>query len=116
MICNLNPYDGQVAKEQIDQVLIDRDFNIDNFTTVIKYLDSVTNQFKSSFHALADNGSFNLYYNGFYLIQMYNITIINIRYCIMLLLLINKGSRAVILMESNVLSMILAILMIMIMG
>jgi hypothetical protein len=69
-ICNLNPFDGYLAQDPIDDLLNERNFSINNYKLVIDYLDSVTNQFKSTFQARAANETFNLYLNGFYLSQM----------------------------------------------
>lgn len=69
-ICNLNPFDGNIVRAQIDNVLKQRNFRIENYSTVIEYLDAVTNQFKASFHRDAENGTFDLGYSGFYIEQM----------------------------------------------
>lgn len=57
-------------RSQIDSLLIERNFTINDFPTVIEYLDAVTNQFKATYQYSAENGSFDLYYNGFFLSQM----------------------------------------------
>jgi hypothetical protein len=69
-ICNLNPYDGLKINTAIDDELAQRHLSVSNYTLVSDFLDQVTNQFKSSFHAQAANGTFNLQYSGYDLTEM----------------------------------------------
>ena len=63
-------FDGGVARYHINRVLDEKNLSLTNYYRVIDYLDDVTNQFKSTFNAEAENGTFDLAYNGFYFYQM----------------------------------------------
>lgn len=70
-ICNLNPYDGDVSKDYMDEILADNGIDPLNYTNLIKYTDAANNQFKASFEYKEFNEkTFSLYYQGYYLSQM----------------------------------------------
>ena len=70
VICNLNPFDGYVIRDYIESILEERNFSLDNYSTVIEYLDAVTNQIKASMHHSAENGTLDLYNSGYIIEQM----------------------------------------------
>lgn len=70
VICNLNPFDGYVIRDKIESILEERNLSIDNYSTVIEYLDAVTDQIKASMHHSAENGTLDLYYSGYFIEQM----------------------------------------------
>ena len=71
MICNINPYNAEVAKDQIDDIINEKNINASSFNSYIEYLDEVNFQLKSTFRKLAEtNKTFDLKQNGFQLEQM----------------------------------------------
>lgn len=69
VICNLNAYDGNVAREHMNRILIEKNISLYNYEPV-DYVDIAADFFKSTFETEALRGQFDLYYNGFYLNQM----------------------------------------------
>lgn len=88
MFCNLNAFDGKVARTQIDSLLSERNLSVDEFNTVIEYVDVVNSQFKSSFNRFAENGTFDLYYNGFFIEQMLISCTFEVRYIYLKILIL----------------------------
>lgn len=70
VICNLNPYDGNMSKLAIQESLKAKNITPDPEDSAIHYIDNATNQFKSVFEYRAIQSKFNLYDNGFFLHQM----------------------------------------------
>ena len=71
MICNINLYNAEVAKDQIDDIINEKNINASSFNSYIEYLDEVNFQLKSTFRKLAEtNKTFDLKQNGFQLEQM----------------------------------------------
>lgn len=69
VICNLNAYDGDVAREEMENILFEKNISKYNYEP-IDYVDNAADYFKSTFQAKALKGQFDLYFNGFYLSQM----------------------------------------------
>ncbi|CAF0748556.1 unnamed protein product [Brachionus calyciflorus] len=69
VICNLNAYDGNVARGHMDEILSEKNISQQNYEPV-DFVDSAADYFKSTFEARALKNDFDLYYNGFYLSQM----------------------------------------------
>jgi hypothetical protein len=71
VICNINPYNAEVAKDQIDDIINEKNITASSFNSYIEYLDEVNFQLKSIFRKLAEtNKTFDLKQNGFQLEQM----------------------------------------------
>ncbi|CAF0892610.1 unnamed protein product [Brachionus calyciflorus] len=69
VICNLNAYDGIIARADMDDILSEKNISQKNYEAV-DFVDRAADFFKSSFEARALSNDFDLYTNGFFLEQM----------------------------------------------
>ncbi len=67
---DLNSYDGNTARETLNQVLNSNNITSKKFNIVKDYIDQAGFIFKSGFEKLASDGNFDFFLNGFYLNQM----------------------------------------------
>lgn len=71
MICNLNPFDAQVASQDIGRILTQLNINASGYKDYINYLEDVNFQIKSTLQLEAKaNSSLNLRTLGFELSNM----------------------------------------------
>lgn len=70
VICNLNAYDGDIAREAMNEILISKNITQENSKKAIDFVEIASENFKSFFEAEALENNFDLYFNGFYLSQM----------------------------------------------
>jgi hypothetical protein len=63
----MNPYDGNTAFNDLNNILAQNNVTIDKFGTIKEYVDKASYVFKSGFEKLASENKFDLYLNGFYL-------------------------------------------------
>ncbi|RNA26752.1 amiloride-sensitive sodium channel subunit beta [Brachionus plicatilis] len=69
VICNLNAYDGKIAREDMNRILTEKNISLESYEP-IDFVDIAADYFKSTFQTESLKGQFDLYYNGFFLSQM----------------------------------------------
>lgn len=69
VFCNLNAYNGDFAREDMENILNDKNISKENYEP-IDFVDKGVDHFKSTFKARSLKGLFDLYYSGFYLNEM----------------------------------------------